>query len=484
MSHLHPSSSPAEFFRLLISKPRRWLLPAVVVAALAWAYTLVKSDTWEASQALVVRDEAGDRLTRPGRFTHADEMKTSQETILELAISRGVLSKALTQVGPQDGTAASADWPNESDIEALQAKIKISPPKGAEFGKTEVFYLKVRDKSQQRAIALALAISQQLQSRFGELREAKAQSTIAELTKTAGMAKDDLAQATKAMSDLEQTVGPDLAELRMLSEFPSADSDLRRTVLDVERELRAIRATQTENEEFVKILQAAQIDPTNLLASPSVLLKSQPALGRLRDGLVDAQLRTGQALGTMSDEHPVAKGARASEQAIREQLHEEISVAIRGIEADLRVSATRIRSLEQQGAEILERLARMATVRAEYSNLVAAVKHRTETLKSVEHDLAEARASHAAARAASLISLIDSPDTGTRPVGPSRATIVAAGLLGGTLFGFGIVLLAVPVALPATGSIAAPAESKRFKPTAASNSIATALRYCSEQRGS
>ena len=434
---------PQDIVRIVRQNAWQIVLPALALASLAAAYAYMRPTTWEASQALIVRDEAGDRLTRPGRFAQADEMKTSQETILELARSRTVLSRALAEVGPAATSVVPGVYPSELDLESLQASVKVTPPKGAEFGKTEVFYLKVQDPNRDRAIALARAICVQLQDRFAALREAKAKSTIDELTRTVNLAEESLTEATASLAALEGSVGSDLGELRMLNELPSADSDLRRTAIELDKELRAYRATQTENEEFLKLLRSAKSDPSKLLASPSVLLKSQPSLGRLRDGLVDAQLRTGQALGTMSEGHPLAQGARAAERAIQEQLHSEMSVAIRGVEADLRVNAHRIQSLEQQSAEIQSRLGRLANVRAEYSNLVSTTKHRSEALKAVEHDLAEARASQAAAHATSLINLIDAPDAGTRPLGPGRTTIVLAGLAGGLMMGLAYVLMTV-----------------------------------------
>jgi len=105
----------------------------------------------------------------------------------------------------------------------------------------------------------------------------------------------------------------------------------------------------------------------------------------LKDGLIDAQLRTGTMLGTMSEEHRRAC-TRAAEQAIRQQLHDEIKVATTGVEVDLRVSADRIQTLEAQIAAIQGRLERLAKLRAEYANLVSATKYRSETLKLVEHD--------------------------------------------------------------------------------------------------
>ena len=79
-------------------------------------------------------------------------MKTSQETILELTKSRTVIEQALSKVGPANG-ASSEGWPSVNDVEALQDAIKISPPKGAEFGKTEVFYLKVQNR-ESRGLAI------------------------------------------------------------------------------------------------------------------------------------------------------------------------------------------------------------------------------------------------------------------------------------------------------------------------------------------
>ena len=292
----HATIRPTDLVRTVTRHPWRIAAPVWIATALAVIYALARPVTWEASQALMVRDEAGDRLTRPTKAGHTEEMKTSQETILELAKSRGVLLGALKAVGPPAGFDGSV-WPTELALESLQSNVKITPPKGAEFGKTEVFYLKVQDQSQQRAIDLASALCRQLQDRFAQLRETRAGSTADQLTRTVELARQDLDTATSALREMEQRVGSDLAELRILNESPSGDSDLRRTATDLEKELRTYQAAQLESDAFLKLLTSAKDDPSRLLASPSVLLKSQPALGRLKDGLVDAQLRTGPAVG-------------------------------------------------------------------------------------------------------------------------------------------------------------------------------------------
>ncbi len=255
------------------------------------------------------------------------------------------------------------------------------------------------------------------------------------------LAQQDMDTATKALKEIEQKVGGDLVELRILSDSPSGDSNLRRNLVELEKELRGYRATQVENEETLALLKAAQTDPEKLLASPDVLMRSQPGLKRLKEGLVNAQLRSGQALGTMSEEHPLVKGAVEAERVIRDQLHDEIGSAIKGAEAELHIGADRIQAVQKEIASSRERLTRLVGLRAEYANTSATVRNRAELLKNVERELAEARASLVAARAASRISPIGAPDAGTRPVGPGRSTIAAAGFGGGLLIAAAVLFL-------------------------------------------
>jgi len=445
MSQLSPTTiRPTDVLRSLREHRLRWIAPTIAITVLAALFALLRPASWEAAQALMVRDEAGGGTERrPGKFTRFEDMKTAQETILELAKNRGVLAQALAEIGPPATCADPQAWPSATEVENLQNTVKITPPKGAEFGKTEVFYLKVQDADQGRAIDLATAVCRQLQARFEELRKTKAQSVIDELVKTVDLAQADLNESTVELTLLERSVGADLAELRLLSEMPSGESTLRRSASDLDIELRTQRAAQSSNEELLKLLKAAQVDPGRLLASPSRLLESQPGLKRLKEGLLDAQIRTAQLLGTMSSEHPQVKSAKNAELEVGIHLHNELAIAIKGLEVDRRLSAERIGILEKQKQNFAQRLSRLAGLRAKYSNLLASTRNRSEIVKTAQLDLSEARASQAAAHTASLISLIDRPDAGTRPAGPGRSMIVLAGMAGGLLTGLGLVLLTV-----------------------------------------
>jgi hypothetical protein len=64
-------------------------------------------------------------------------------------------------------------------------------------------------------------------------------------------------------------------------------------------------------------------------------------------------------------------------------------------------------------------------------------------VKTAEQQLAEARASQAAAKTASLIAAIDAPIGSDSPVGPGKVSLLVGGLLGGFIVGLGVVFLTV-----------------------------------------
>ena len=208
-------------------------------------------------------------------------------------------------------------------------------------------------------------------------------------------------------------------------------------------------------------MESSLADQAQLLATPNGLLESQPALRKLKEGLLDAQLRTAQLLGTMSAVHPQVIAAREAEQEIRRHLRGELIVAIRGVELDRNLASNRVATLEEQLSSVQHRLELLAGLRSEYAGLVSEVEHRTKLLEDAQRQLVEARASQSSALTASLISRLDAPTTGPRPIGPGRSMLLLAGLAGGPIFGLAILLISLP-------SARRPSVTRPINPTAPS----------------
>lgn len=451
-----PVFNPKEVARILVVHAKRWMVPAVVISLLAAAYAAIRLPTWEASQALIVRNEVAKGREELGRFSSTDEMKTVQETILELVRTRGVLTAALAKVGPPANYKRDqAAWPTARDITRLRKNIKLAPPKGAEFGKTEVFYLKVRSHDRARSVNLATVIVKELKSRFQQLLDDRAASIIDELEKAVALAETDLEGSTVELTKLEKNVGSDLAELRILNELPSGNSDLRRKVVEVETELRAAKTEHRAQAELLSLLQAAVNDPSRVEALPNRLLGSHATLRRLSEGLSAARLETSELLGRMNDSHPLVQVAKAEQSEVLRNLNGELRNAIQITQVELRLADAGVESLEEHLADVQGRFDRLAGLRTRYANLIAETQNRTDLLATARRTLADARASQAAARTASLIAQIDRPDTGSRPVGLSRSLIALIGLAGGLLTGSGVLLLTVQPGPPAMEPAAA-----------------------------
>jgi uncharacterized protein involved in exopolysaccharide biosynthesis len=450
--------NPAELIQTLRTRVKWWAIPAVACTAIAAAYSLVAPREWRATQTLTLRPEAASvSEQRLGKFADLSEMKVLQATLLEIAKSQSVVEATLKSVGPpKSWFAAESDWPTARDVEDFREQVDMRPPGGAEFGQTEVFYLSVLDANRDRAAALVAALTDEIELRMQSLRDERAQSMMAELENTVAMAETDLDGRTAKLAKFEAAIGADLAELRNLNATSGSQSEVALELQAIAGERRENDARRRENEQLLVLLKAVEANPAQLIATPSTLLKSQPAISRLKDALIDAQIRTANLLGTFADDHPFVIGAREAETLIQKQLRDEVVLAIKGLEVDLSLNGDRDSALNTKSAAGRERIARLAGSRAEYANLVSAVENHAKLVEAARKNLADARAKQASAHTASVIGRIDGVEAGVRPVGPGRTTITAAGGVAGLIFGLGVVFLfAAPLPVKSSVEIAA-----------------------------
>jgi uncharacterized protein involved in exopolysaccharide biosynthesis len=439
-----PGMSAREIWSYLVRFPKRWLIPAGVVAAVVAAYAVVRPNTYEASLPVMIRNETSTDVQAPGKFRQEDEMKISEETVMEVASSRRVLARALKQVGPAIDERIVDVWPSDAVIDSLRSALKVAPPKGAEFGKTEIFYLKVADKDPRRAVKLVDAIYDQLKADLAEIRNERARSIVADLEKVVALAEGDLEKGTKRLKGMESETGADLIELRMVFQGTAMDGELNKTLVASQSELRQWKSAQAANREMLRLLQAAQRDPQHLVAAPAPLLESQPALRQLKQGLVEAQLRASVLAGTLTEDHPQLVVARQAEQDIKRSIHTEVATACRCVEGEIQVTEGRIRAAEDQLAAQRGRIERLAGLRAEYSNLVDQVEHHRSELDSAKHYLAGTLANQASSPSSSVINRVGDADGFHLPIGPSRSMIALAGVAAGLICGWGILYLTAP----------------------------------------
>ncbi len=435
----------------ILKRRRAWLIwPILSTTGLALLYALLAPRYWSATQALYVREEGTHASHRLGRFESVDAMQTAQETILEIARHHSVLASALRDVGPERRLSASAmqKWPSTKSVDALRSKVQVSAPRGAQFGRTELIYLTTRAQSTDRAIALNRAVASRLIERMQQLRRDKYQGILQELEKSCDLARRDLTQATTRVRDLETAVGADLPELRALISSGSGDGQLHRSATEISSEIRQSDARLAAKRQELVQLRAAMQDPRKLIALSSDALDHQPLLKRLKVGLVEAELEVSRTLGQLNPDHPRSKAAIQAEAMVREQLHQEISLAVESLTNEIKVLEEQVGSIQSHGLDADQRMRQLAELRTQYATALADVDQRTALLETAETDLAQAQANLQSAKASTLIHLVEIPVPSSEALGPGRSTIVGLGLLSGLGMGLGLILLLEPAPSP------------------------------------
>ncbi|TWT48752.1 hypothetical protein [Botrimarina hoheduenensis] len=425
----------------LVQRRRNLLVgPAIAGFVLAAIASLILPRYWHAQQGLLIRsDAAGYADQRLGKFTDLAEMKTVQETLLELARSRSVVEAVLTEV--------RGKTPTPRAIADFRDRLRFSPPGGAEFGKTEIFYLGVLDTNRDRAIALVESTARELDLRLQALRDQRAGSMVAEVGRSVEVARAQLTQHLESLAKFELSVGADLIELRHLISPTGGQSEFSARTLAIEADLRTLVQRSRENEALLNELELAATDPARLSATPDSLLAGQPGVRRLKSGLVEAQLNVARIAGARTPDHPFVLAARQAEVQVRNELSRELPTAIAGVKLELDVATQREAELRSQLQNLRLRSSELASKRSRYAEISANVDSQTRVLEGALKQLADAKAHRAGAESASLLSAIDTVETGVNPAGPGRTTIAATGGLAGLLLGAAIVfLLEAPVA--------------------------------------
>ncbi|EMI17347.1 signal peptide protein [Rhodopirellula maiorica SM1] len=421
-----------------------WMGATVLFAFVGVCFALFSSDIYSARLPLVVRNEATSSLERLGRFSSQTELKSAQETILEMTQNPEVVAAALRQIGPSSGKD-DPTWPSPEVVDRIaKDAVNLLAPQGSEFGSTEVVYLQVKSTQQQRAVDFCKAMFDNLTLHLRNIRRVRADSVISELTQARDLAQQNLDAAAARMHVYEVKFAADLGELRNLNDAIAGDGTNRRTLEETVRELQVAELDLEKLYALRNLLVVGSENPDHLLASGSDLLSLQPSLLRLKDGLIDAQIRSSELAANRTPNHPILQNAQSTEHEIRSRMQEEARLAVKAMEPTLKQETERVSRLKARKEQLTSRLEALASARTDYANVDAEVKHRTTLLETAQQALAEAQASRTAALSTNLVAELGPPQVSDKPIGPGGTLVTLGSASAGLLFGLGAVFLIAP----------------------------------------
>ena len=310
---------------------------------------------------------------------------------------------------------------------------------------TEVIYMDVKANSKDEALALNNALADALEARLQQVRKARADGVLSELTHARDSAQMVLSNSTLRLQEMENAAGSDLSDLRGMTEMVAGAATSRAELDQTKTELRQAVVNRDALIADREMLIRATKDPTSFIVAPGAVLNSQPGLKRLREGLVDAQLSGSQLAGKFTDVHPSVVASYSAQSSIVKRFLQELKASISGVESDITLVDARIERLESQKKSAEARLAKLADSRSAYANLLSEVKSKAGNLETAERALAEVRAARDSSVSTSLLTRLDAPIVSDRPIGPGKTTICTLCTIAGLVFGLGIVFIVTPI---------------------------------------
>ncbi len=454
--------------QILAALKQRWkliLLPTLFCTLVA-AYYAFSSKTWQASQSLVVRDDLVGDSFKPGQFVSLDSMKTAQETILHIAREPDVVRKALERLGPPNGK--SEGWldgtAGQEIVEDTRTAIAIVATNGAEFGRTEVIVLQLKSKSAERASNLVTALLDEIDIKLRKLRGDRLRSMQSELENALQLAEDDYHLFTEKLADLEREIGDDLPTLLTMTNDFQSTNDIQISLENIRGAKRRAQAELDLTSKHLDSLRMASNNPEAIVGTPNELLEAQPALKRLKDGLVDAQLQLSNDLGRFEEVHPAVDKSRRAIAETKRQIRAELAAAINGLQSQLEIREKALARLQDEEDYYKNRMANITKNRVRYLTLVSQSKKRNEVLSSTRARFAEIKSLQQAAEKVDLLTRLDKPFVSSKPLGPGKSTILGSGMIGGLLLGLGLVMFfsgpgSLPIIQPPSPANSPPAVS-------------------------
>lgn len=421
---------------LTILSKYRWLLivPTIGFFALSASYATLGPKKWRATQVFHLRDEMIGRQNRPGHFSSLDDMKTAQETVLEIARNANVVGRVLQTLN--DGKS-----PSKEDIEEAQGAIQISASNGAELGKTELIRLSVVDRTPERASEFCQQLTGEMETELRTVRYNRACSMVAELDRAVDSAKRSLAEIAAQIEEFELKLGPDLVDLRNLIEPTSADNLLNRTLNQITTELRAAQVLLESVSTQRKLLQDSLHEVNAIVAMPNDLVMSQPALQRLKDALVDAQLKLANLRGEYNDNHPKVAAALEALNGIEQAMKRELELAIRSLSDQIQIYEANVAHLAAVQSATSVRLQKLTEQRVIYDQLNEEYKRRDTVLRDAQAAVSQADSIKVAAQSVDLLTRVNEVQVASRPEGLSKRTLVGSTTLLGFFIGLGLIML-------------------------------------------
>jgi uncharacterized protein involved in exopolysaccharide biosynthesis len=425
----------------------KWLVVGLVLlfGGTAAAISFTMPDTYEASVQMWAQDQSpGLRDASNYASDVAARVKLVLTNLREVLYSRRVLESTLVRSGlaPADATGASVPIAVlDEPVGKLRKAITVEAPKGSDFGATQIFFVRVRDESPDRAGRLLDALLDAFQARYGELSAQQAQDLLEETTRLVDKSREDLKASEQRFDAFVGKLEGGLAELNSLGGASGGDSELRRGLTAINDRLVGAGADLKVQLAFFEQLQNARPEAGETLIVPSQLVRDYPGLQEATRELTVARSQMRDVEARSYSVLPEHQAAADRLQLVEQAYRAEVNHATLAMEREIAAKSQAVTFLSQQREDYARRLAALSNKYVEFDGLREELRQRRLIVDDAERRRSDAAHARLTAAKEVLFSIIDGPRAGAKPVSPQRRLNIAVGLVLGLITGVGVAFL-------------------------------------------
>jgi uncharacterized protein involved in exopolysaccharide biosynthesis len=419
------------------------LLFCAGAAVVSW----LQPEVFEASVQIWAQDQSpGLRGSSSYPNDSAARVKMALTNVREVIFSRRVLESALEQCGmlnPALGdTNSTAQAERDGLVRWLSKSIRLEAPKGTDFGSSQIFFIRLRDRDAARAPQLLSAVLDSFRKRYEQLSAEQAQHLLHETSLQVTKSREKLEIAAREFDDCVISLEGGLAELNSMGGSAGGESELRRSLVQLNERLVPAEADLKVQQAFLEQLQKAQDDSNEFVNVPGTLIREYPSLEQAVRDLGTARSQLDAVAARLTPENPQYQSNEEHLHLVEQSYGQEVIRAMSAIQREIEAKFEAVTFMRSQKNIYLVRIAELTNRYVEFDGL----RQELAQCRTIVADAEKRRsdAAHALLTAAqeTLFATLDGPRTSTNPVSPQRKLNVAVGTLLGLITGIGMAFLA------------------------------------------
>lgn len=412
-------------------------------AVVSW----LQPEVYEASVQIWAQDQSpGLRGSSNYPNDSAARVKMALTNVREVIYSRQVLESALVECGilPRENSGAASVSQAERDRQSsrLGKSIRLEAPKGTDFGSSQIFFIKLRDRDPQRAPKLLAALLDSFRHRYEQLSAEQAQHLVHETSMQVEKSREQLTFAAKAFDECVKSLEGGMAELNSMSGSSSGDSELRRSLVQLNERLVPAEADLRVQRAFLQQLANAQADSTEFVEVPGPLVREYPALEQAVRDLSAAQSQMDSVAARVTPENAEYQMTEERLRLSEQTYLTEVERATAALEREIEAKTEAVNFMRGQRESYLERLAELTNQYVRFDGLRQELAQSRTIVADAERRRSDAAHALLTAAQETLFSTLDGPRASTNPVSPQRKMNFVLGTLLGLVTGIGLAFLA------------------------------------------